>query len=871
MINFPTSPTNGQVFSDGDHTWVWNSSVGAWKLEAQTVTGPTGPTGAQGNTGPTGATGATGAASTVTGPTGETGSTGPQGATGSTGPTGAASTVTGPTGATGATGATGPTGGISGMQYVYRSTYAGGVADGEFKAASGQPIKISVYAPLIDVSESWTTSLDAGRSVSMSFVDSNYNELLYFIATSYTDGGSFHTISGTYAASTFSIPDNTTMFLVTAGWGGTGPTGPTGPTGDASTVTGPTGPTGFTGPTGATGATGPNFSGYGGELHVSSDSGNDTTGDGTFTNPVASITKAITLITATKTTIVIHPGTTYTESPTIASGNIFITGVGDNDVNPIISGTLTFTGANFRASNLAISAITVSGSGAGTFSRIKTTGAVTKSSTGTVIFNECDLQTSGSVSVTGSGVVRFNECLTVGSLTQNGASSVTVINNCKVILNPILTVGTMNIIGSSVFGTGTYSVTAATGTSLVLFNAQILNGSGSAIKGVQSAGTYSITNCLVDYAGSVFTGGTNANPNAHFAQVTANSLITRGGTSSQFVKGDGSLDSTAYNVTGPTGPTGATGAASTVTGPTGSTGPTGPGYTLLDTQTFTSSTTYTVPSGALLFVVEVVGAGGGGGSGRKATGSARGYSPRGGSGGTYERLSLAAAEFGSTVTVTIGAGGAGGASQTAAGTNGNPGARGGATRFGPYYFFGGAGGFGGASSAPTAQTLLGYTPGHFRQLFDTTGVPTFTFGVGSIGTTNAIKGLLGGGGGGGGADTNTGGGSGGDSVADFTSAITLDDTLNTCTFTRGGGGAAGSAGNNGTAGSAGTSGIGGAGGGGGGEGLTGAAGGAGGAGASPGGGGGGGGSTNNTNLGVAGNSGAGGAGGNAQIKLWVFG
>lgn len=59
-INFPSSPTNGQVFTDGDHTWVWNSStgvVGAWKLQTQTVTGPTGPTGPS-VTGPTGPTGA---------------------------------------------------------------------------------------------------------------------------------------------------------------------------------------------------------------------------------------------------------------------------------------------------------------------------------------------------------------------------------------------------------------------------------------------------------------------------------------------------------------------------------------------------------------------------------------------------------------------------------------------------------------------------------------------------------------------------------------------------------------------------------------------------------------------------------------------
>ena len=69
-INFPSSPTDGQVFSAGDHTWVFSSigagGPGAWKLQTQTVTGPTGPTGSAGSAGPTGPTGATGA----TGPTG---------------------------------------------------------------------------------------------------------------------------------------------------------------------------------------------------------------------------------------------------------------------------------------------------------------------------------------------------------------------------------------------------------------------------------------------------------------------------------------------------------------------------------------------------------------------------------------------------------------------------------------------------------------------------------------------------------------------------------------------------------------------------------------------------------------------------------
>ena len=104
-IDFPSSPVDGQVFTDGDHTWVYSSALPGWKLQTQTVTGPTGPTGATGATGDTGATGATG----PTGPTGPTGAAGAAGAAGATGPTGPTG-PTGNTGAAGAAGATGPTG-----------------------------------------------------------------------------------------------------------------------------------------------------------------------------------------------------------------------------------------------------------------------------------------------------------------------------------------------------------------------------------------------------------------------------------------------------------------------------------------------------------------------------------------------------------------------------------------------------------------------------------------------------------------------------------------------------------------------------------------------------------------------------------------
>ena len=132
-INFPTSPTDGQVFTDGDHTWIFSSvgagGPGAWKLQAQFPTGPTGATGATGSTGQTGSTGATGPTG-QTGSQGITGATGAQGVTGPTGETGSTGS-TGSQGATGVTGPTGPTGPTGVGRYTVLDTAPTGPINGD--------------------------------------------------------------------------------------------------------------------------------------------------------------------------------------------------------------------------------------------------------------------------------------------------------------------------------------------------------------------------------------------------------------------------------------------------------------------------------------------------------------------------------------------------------------------------------------------------------------------------------------------------------------------------------------------------------------------------------------------------------------------
>ena len=106
-INFPASPTTGQVFTQNGRSWIWNgtswvannpvttgtasqllANSGNGTLVNVTVTGPltyaAGVLGASGAIGPSGATGPTGPVSTVSGPVGATGATGPAGSGGST-------------------------------------------------------------------------------------------------------------------------------------------------------------------------------------------------------------------------------------------------------------------------------------------------------------------------------------------------------------------------------------------------------------------------------------------------------------------------------------------------------------------------------------------------------------------------------------------------------------------------------------------------------------------------------------------------------------------------------------------------------------------------------------------------------------------
>jgi len=325
----------------------------------------------------------------------------------------------------------------------------------------------------------------------------------------------------------------------------------------------------------------PTFTGYDYEIHVSQVDGNDTTGNGDLLTPVASVTKAMQIAVAAvgvsdRRTIIMHPGT-YTENVTISTG-VYLFATGLLGANTVIAGTLTVN-ATSRISGIKMTNLVVNTTAPVYIANSTVDTQMTVTNTGYLEITGCSLQCTSGVTISGAAAtgVIFN-ATSIWGLTVTNASATVIVRNSPQVLVATVTAGTLALSNSLVFpatNTGN-AVTTYAGSVVTLSNLNILIPSGANVARVSLSGFYSIIDCVFDKPNStlVALSGTGGSTNSidYFQYINADKFITQGGTSTQFVKGDGSLDSTGpVGPTGATGPTGPTGA----TGSTGATGPTG--------------------------------------------------------------------------------------------------------------------------------------------------------------------------------------------------------------------------------------------------------------------------------------------------------
>ena len=259
------------------------------------------------------------------------------------------------------------------------------------------------------------------------------------------------------------------------------------------------------------------------EMHVSKD-GNDSTGTGTILRPYLTITHALTQVTGGRNTIVIHPGG-YTENPTITSLATQLITYDATGASTLVYGTVTIANTTGRIAGLKMTNLAITGNAQAYINSSTVDEQFTKSSSGYVEVDDCELQTTGNVLISGSGITTIigNK---INNLVVNNAGAQVLIKGANDCLMPQVIAGTLNIVDSVIRASSNTAnaVTASVGTVVTLMNNQIVTPTADNVARVSIAGYHSIISVVYDKANSTLSNSLNSV--VYFQTANVDSLVS---------------------------------------------------------------------------------------------------------------------------------------------------------------------------------------------------------------------------------------------------------------------------------------------------------------------------------------------------------
>jgi hypothetical protein len=276
---------------------------------------------------------------------------------------------------------------------------------------------------------------------------------------------------------------------------------------------------------------------FDGEMHVSKD-GNDSTGTGTILRPYLTITHALTQVTGGRNTVVIHPGT-YTENPTITSQATQLITYDATGASTLVDGTVTIANVTGRIAGLKMTNLAITGNAQAYINSSTVDGQFTKSSSGYVEVDDCELQATGNVLISGPGITTIIGNKTANLVVNNAGASV-LVKGADDCVMPQVTAGSLNIVDSIIRASSNTAnaVTASAGTVVTLMNNQIVTPAADNVARVSIAGYHSIISLVYDKANSTLSNSLNSV--AYFQTANVDSLVSSGNITGNYILGNGS-------------------------------------------------------------------------------------------------------------------------------------------------------------------------------------------------------------------------------------------------------------------------------------------------------------------------------------------